>query len=298
MDSGRILLARPGNYFLMMNDYKIYLEKAIFTSIEAGKAILEVYYTDFSVEHKADNSPLTLADQKSHIIVTENLKEFNIPILSEEGKKIPYEERRNWEDLWIVDPLDGTKEFVKCSDEFTVNIALIKNRKLVLGVIFVPVTKTLYYAAHDLGAYKLDNSQFDTLFHEKKEDSGDSGRLAEILNRSVELPLDALPDSPFVIVGSRSHGLRELDDFVEHKRREYDRVDFMSAGSSLKFCLVAEGKAHVYPRFGPTSEWDTAAGQVIVENAGGEVIDYNTGQPLVYNKENILNPWFIVRRKI
>jgi 3'(2'), 5'-bisphosphate nucleotidase len=281
----------------MMIDYKIYLEKAILASIEAGKAILEVYYTDFSVEHKADNSPLTLADQKSHIIISENLKEFNIPILSEEGKEIPYTERLYWEDLWIVDPLDGTKEFVKCSDEFTVNVALIKNRKPVLGVIFVPVLKTLYYAARDLGAYKLYDRRFDKLLYAKKEDADHTGRLAEIIDQSVKLPLNSLPDSPFIIVGSRSHGRRELDDFVEQKRREYDRVEFMSAGSSLKFCLVAEGNAHIYPRFGPTSEWDTAAGQAIIENAGAEVVDYETGKPLVYNKENILNPWFIVKRK-
>ena len=280
----------------MMIDYNIYLEKAILASIEAGKAILEVYYTDFSVEHKADNSPLTLADRKSHIIISENLKEFNFPILSEEGKQIPYEERRYWENLWIVDPLDGTKEFVKCSDEFTVNVALIKNHQPVLGVIFVPVNKTLYFATRDLGAFKLDGSRFDKLFGAKKADANHTDRLAEIIKQSVKLPLKALADSLFVIVGSRSHGLRELDDFVEQKRREYDRVDFMSAGSSLKFCLVAEGNAHVYPRFGPTSEWDTAAGQSIVENAGGQVLEYDSGQPLVYNKENILNPWFIVRR--
>ena len=121
--------------------------------------------------------------------------------------------------------------------------------------------------------------------------------LNEIIDQSVKLPLNSLPDSPFIIVGSRSHGRRELDVFVEQKRKEYDRVDFMSAGSSLKFCLVAEGKAHVYPRFGPTSEWDTAAGQAITENAGAEVLNYETGKPLAYNKEDILNPWFIVKRK-
>jgi 3'(2'), 5'-bisphosphate nucleotidase len=280
----------------MMTDIKVYLEKAIIASIEAGKAILEVYHTDFSVEHKADNSPLTLADRKSHIVISETLKEFNIPILSEEGKQIPYEKRHLLDDLWIVDPLDGTKEFVKCSGEFTVNIALIRNHKPVLGVIFVPEQKTLYYAARELGAYKLAENRYDKLSC-LKEDANGMDRLAEILNQSVKLPLNSLADSPFIIIGSRSHGRRELDNFVEQKRKEYDQLDFMSAGSSLKFCLVAEGNAHVYPRFGPTSEWDTAAGQAIVENAGGEVIDYNTGQPLVYNKENILNPWFIVKSK-
>ena len=280
-----------------MIDYKIYLEKAILASIEAGKAILEVYYTDFSVEHKADNSPLTLADRKSHIIISEYLKGFNIPILSEEGNAIPYEKRLIWDTLWIVDPLDGTKEFVKRSDEFTVNIALVTDSKPVLGVIFVPVQKTIYFAAQDLGAYKLDDSRFNALFSEKHENTDDIGLLNEIIDQSVKLPLNSLPDSPFIIVGSRSHGRRELDVFVEQKRKEYDRVDFMSAGSSLKFCLVAEGNAHVYPRFGPTSEWDTAAGQAITENAGAEVLNYETGKPLAYNKEDILNPWFIVKRK-
>ena len=279
-----------------MIDHKAYLERAIVASIEAGRVILEVYYTDFSVEHKSDNSPLTLADRKSHIIISQNLKDFNIPILSEEGKKTPYSERRSWENLWIIDPLDGTKEFVKCGDEFTVNIALVTNHKPVLGVIFVPVHKTLYYAASDLGAYRLDGNRFAELFEADKKDTHDIPGLDEILNYSQKLPLNSLPDTPFIIVGSRSHGLPALDDFVEQKRKEVGRVDLIPAGSSLKFCLVAEGKAHVYPRFGPTNEWDTAAGQVIVENAGGEVIDYNTGQPLVYNREDILNPWFIVKR--
>jgi 3'(2'), 5'-bisphosphate nucleotidase len=280
-----------------MTDYNIFLEKAISASIEAGKAILEVYNTDFSVEHKSDNSPLTLADRKSHIIISEILEESHIPVLSEEGKKIPNKERLRWEDLWIVDPLDGTKEFVKCSGEFTVNIALVTNHKPVLGVIFVPVQKTLYYATGDLGAHKLDGNRFDRLFGANKESARHNPGLDDIVNSSEKLPLNSLPGSPFIVVGSRSHGLQALDDFVEQKRKEYGRVDFMPAGSSLKFCLVAEGKAHLYPRFGPTCEWDTAAGQAIVENAGGEVIDYNTGQPLVYNKEDILNPWFIVKRK-
>ena len=157
--------------------------------------------------------------------------------------------------------------------------------------------KTLYYAAADLGSYKLDGNRFGELFHVNPKDAQDMPELNEIVNCSDKLPLNSLPNSPFIIAGSRSHGLQALDDFVEQKRKEVGQVDLMPAGSSLKFCLVAEGKAHVYPRFGPTNEWDTAAGQVIVENAGGEVIDYHTGQPLVYNREDILNSWFIVKRK-
>jgi 3'(2'), 5'-bisphosphate nucleotidase len=280
-----------------MYDYQQYLAAAIFASIDAGKAILEVYYTDFDVEHKADNSPLTLADQSSHKIITENLKETKIPILSEEGKEIPYKRRRDWDMLWIVDPLDGTKEFVKCREEFTVNIALVNDSKPILGVVFVPVKKFLYFAAQDLGSYKLEIDQFDELLNNNSDKYIEPGLIRKILDLSGKLPTSDLSDLPFTIVGSRSHGGQELEAFVEKKRKEYDRVEFISAGSSLKFCLVAEGKAHIYPRFGPTCEWDTAAGQAIVENAGGEVVDYNTGQPLVYNKEDILNPWFIVKRK-
>ncbi|UCH21195.1 MAG: 3'(2'),5'-bisphosphate nucleotidase CysQ [Deltaproteobacteria bacterium] len=279
-----------------MSDNLQYLAKAILASIKAGKAILEVYYTDFSVEQKADNSPLTLADRKSHKIIAESLKELDIPILSEEGKEIPFEERLNWNTLWIVDPLDGTREFVKRNDEFTVNVALVKDGKPFLGVIFVPVKKTLYFAAQNLGAYKFVGDRPDDWFYGKDTDTEDSSLLNRLIDQSVKLPLHSVTDSPFIIVGSRSHGRQELEAFVDQKRNEYDRVEFISAGSSIKFCLVAEGSAHIYPRFGPTSEWDTAAGQAIVENAGGEVVDYNTGMPLVYNKEDILNPWFIVRR--
>jgi 3'(2'), 5'-bisphosphate nucleotidase len=281
----------------MMN-LKAYLLKSVQASLEAGQAILEVYYTDFAVEHKVDDSPLTLADRQSHIIITKNLAEFGIPIVSEEGRHIPFDERLKWDPLWLVDPLDGTKEFVKCSDEFTVNIALVKDSKPVLGVIFVPVQKTLYFAAQDLGAYKLEDSRFDDLFYGNNRDTDDSDILNKIIDQSVKLPSNSLSDTPFIIVGSRSHGRRELEAFVEKKSREYGQVELTSAGSSLKFCLVAEGKAHIYPRFGPTCEWDTAAGQSIVENSGAEVVNYETGKPLVYNKENILNPWFIVKREL
>lgn len=280
-----------------MTDNLQYLAKAILASIEAGKAILEVYHTDFSVVHKADNSPLTLADRKSHNIITGSLKEFDIPVLSEEGKQIPVEERLTWDTLWIIDPLDGTKEFVKCTDEFTVNIALVKDGKPVLGVIYLPVKKTVYFAAQNMGAYKFDGNRLDAWFYGKDTDPEDVSLLNKLIDRSVKLPLQSATDSPFIIIGSRSHGRQELEAFVEEKRREYDQIEFTSAGSSIKFCLVAEGSAHIYPRFGPTSEWDTAAGQAIVENAGGEVVDYHTGKPLVYNKKDILNPWFIVKRK-
>jgi len=271
-------------------DTERYLLKAIQTSLKAGTAILDVYNSNFSVEHKADSSPITLADKRSHDIIIEALRQFQIPILSEEGRDIPYEERKTWNKLWIVDPLDGTKEFVKRNGEFTVNIALVVDGKPCLGVILVPVKGILYYAVQDMGTYRLENSQIIELL--RKE----SGLLNNIINHSTKLPTSQAATSPFTITGSRSHTSPELERFVEEKRREYGNVEFVSAGSSLKFCLVAEGKADMYPRFGPTMEWDTAAGQAIAENAGAAVLDFRAGTPLIYNKKNLQNPWFIVKR--
>lgn len=280
-----------------MIDYKKYLLKSIQASLKAGTSILEVYQADFHVEQKADDSPLTVADRRSHDIITENLAPFDIPILSEEGRHIAFGKRQKWDMLWIVDPLDGTKEFIKRNDEFTVNIALVGQGRPLLGVIYIPAKKTLYFATQNLGAYILKNRLLDQLLREKNKIVDPQGRLNELIDRSDKLPLKLPTVSPFIIVGSRSHGRQELEAFVEEKRREFGQVELTTAGSALKFCLVAEGSAHIYPRFGPTCEWDTAAGQSIVENSGGEVVDYNTGQPLVYNKKDILNPWFIVKRK-
>ncbi|MFQ5963390.1 MAG: 3'(2'),5'-bisphosphate nucleotidase CysQ [Candidatus Scalinduaceae bacterium] len=257
----------------------------------AGEAILDVYDSDFAVEHKDDKSPLTLADKRSHEIIADDLKKTTtvnnqiLPILSEEGRDIPYDERKKWEYFWLVDPLDGTKEFIKRNGEFAVNIALIHANKPILGVIYVPVKDTFYFAATSLGAYKVLNSEIMTAKLSMKE----------LLYKSQKLPLSAnnKKDSP-TIIGSRSHATKELSEFIEKIKDKHGEVKLISAGSSLKFCLVAEGKADVYPRFGPTMEWDTAAGQVIVEQSGGRVIDIQAKEPLRYNKHNLLNPFFIV----
>ena len=280
-------------------DYKLYILKVIQTAIEAGRAILDVYRSDFSVEYKKDSSPLTTADKRSHEVIVKNLMEFNIPIISEEGKGIPYEQRKTWDLLWVVDPLDGTKEFVKRNGEFTVNIALVKNNKPVLGVIFVPDKETLYFAAVGLGAYMLDNVSRLDLFNSanRTEQKEKMELLNKIINLSEQLPVHSSQPKIFTIVGSRSHATSILQEYVDKKRQEFGNVDFIASGSSLKFCVVAEGRANVYPRLGPTMEWDTAAGQAIVENAGGKVLRYDTQEPLVYNKEDLHNPWFIVNGK-
>jgi 3'(2'), 5'-bisphosphate nucleotidase len=262
--------------------------------------------SDFEVKQKADRSPLTLADRNAHEVILAHLSKFSLPLLSEEGRDIPYEERKSWDTFWLVDPLDGTKEFIKKNGEFTVNIALISRSKPVAGVVLVPDKNRLYFASGKLGSYSADLSQIGGWRNSKLADHGRSKNLtvseaadtvAELIGLSNRLPVNPSSDRPYTIVGSRSHATPELESFVEKKRRQYGRVEFISAGSSLKLCLVAEGRADIYPRTGPTMEWDTAAGQAIVENAGGKVLQYDIDKPLLYNKENLLNPWFIAKRK-
>ena len=282
-----------------MNE-KIYLSTALAAAIEAGHAILDVYRSpDFKVEEKADKSPLTLADRRSHEIIVNRLGKLEIPILSEEGKDIPYGERKAWETYWLIDPLDGTKEFIKKNGEFTVNIAIIRNRRPVAGVIYVPDKNTLYFASNKLGSFKVDS--IDNITSVVRQSTGSAAEntakaLEDLIDSSTALPLSDSTNRPFTIIGSRSHATPELEAFVEEKRQEHGEVEFISAGSSLKLCLVAEGKADIYPRTGPTMEWDTAAGQAIAENAGCQVLQYDTREPLIYNKENLLNPWFVVLR--
>jgi len=273
-----------------------YLLKAIQASVQAGRAILDVYHSEFSVEYKTDSSPLTLADKRSHEVIVNHLSQFDIPILSEEGKSIPYAERQAWDQLWIVDPLDGTKEFVKRNGEFTVNVALVKNHKPVLGVIFVPDKKALFFAASELGAYKLEKNLSSQAFESNPGDKTPEERLNEIIELSERLPANHSPLPLYTIVGSRSHQTPELQAYVEEKRREHGKIEFIAAGSSQKFCVVAEGRADIYPRLGLTMEWDTAAGQAIAEGAGAKVVRDDNHEPLTYNKEDLYNPYFIVQR--
>lgn len=266
----------------------MHLEKLIDIAAEAGAAISEVYHTAFEVSYKEDCSPLTMADQHSHEIILSRLTELSpqFPVLSEEGRDIPYEERKRWEYFWLVDPLDGTKEFVKRNGEFTVNIALIHGNKPVAGMIYIPEKKTYYFAAEGLGAYKLvsDNTNLPRLSYR------------DLLKKAQRLPAGSRiqQDSTTVtIIGSRSHASKEFEEFVKAMKQKHPDVAILSAGSSLKLCLVAEGMADVYPRFGPTMEWDTAAGQCIVEESGGVVVDMSRKR-LTYNKESLLNSNFIV----
>ncbi len=259
---------------------KSYLETAIMAAIDGGKAIMEVYATDFDVEIKGDDSPLTIADQNANTIINSYLVNTPIPIISEENKQTNYSERKSWDSCWIVDPLDGTKEFIKRNGEFTVNIALVKNGKPHLGVIYVPVSKTIYYTAEDAS----------TSFKLVLDDENIS--VKEIIKNAVQMK-PALQNEPVLVVGSRSHLNDKTKNFISEIEKN-KTVEIVSKGSSLKFCLVAEGEAHVYPRFAPTMEWDTAAGHAICAAVGVQVIDQNTQKPLQYNKEDLLNPFFLV----
>ena len=256
------------------------LKTAILAALEAGKKILKIYNSgDFDIEIKGDNSPLTRADKVSHNVIVSYLEKTGIPILSEEGREIPYAERKNWKQLWVVDPIDGTKEFIKRNGEFTVNIALIKNKKIDLGVIFIPASGDLYFSTQELGSFKININL-------------NSYNIENIIEVADKLPFQR-EDSTFTIVASRSHMSKETETFVAEMKEKHGTINLISKGSSLKLCMVAEGTANCYPRFAPTMEWDTAAGQAICEHAGFHVIDFKTKIKIAYNKENLLNNWFL-----
>lgn len=264
-----------------MNDN---LKIAIKASLKAGEAIMEIYDSVFEVEYKDDKSPLTAADKKSNEIINDYLKATNIPIISEENRQIDYAERKEWQSYWIVDPVDGTKEFIKRNGEFTVNIAFVESGVPVFGVIYVPASKTLYYGeVSENKSYKVNLSEHDE-------------SLEIVLGKAEIIAPKENTTNILEVVGSRSHMNQETLDFVDQLKLEGNSVEIVSKGSSLKFCLVAEGNADVYPRFAPTMEWDTAAGQAICNAVGLQVISQETQKPLLYNKENLLNPWFLVSK--
>lgn len=268
-------------------DKKDILYIAVRAALEAGKRILDIYEdpsSDFGIERKADNSPLTVADKASHAVIQSFLSLTPYPVLSEEGRLTDYAERKGWTTLWVVDPLDGTKEFIKKNGEFTVNIALVEKGVPVAGVIYVPVKKDLFFALEGWGAYKLPGIC----------GAPEGGSVDVLAKEACRLPLQKANREAFVVVASRSHLTPETEQYIRGLERQHPRVQTASSGSSLKICLVAEGSADVYPRFAPTMEWDTAAGHAIAHAAGKEMRNALTGEPLVYNKEDLLNPWFIV----
>jgi 3'(2'), 5'-bisphosphate nucleotidase len=264
------------------------LPKLIALAVEAGKAILDIYNLGATdITYKADRSPLTLADRNSHAVITRGLQKLSeFPMLSEEGTFMPFEQRKAWKTFWLIDPLDGTKEFIKRNGEFTVNIALIANGVPVLGIVHCPVVHTLYYGSERDGSFLMENIRFDNLHN-----------LDTLMQKARKLPF-ATRRKIFTVVASRSHRNQLTDKFIASLRKKYGRIHTAGIGSSLKLCLVAEGSADIYPRLGPTMEWDTAAAHAVVRYAGGSVICQESGLPLRYNKKDLCNPGFIARKRM
>ena len=295
------------------------IQLAVQAALDAGKAMLDIYDQDFEVEFKSDESPLTAADQASHDIIVKALETTAYPVLSEESAKVAYEERRNWDTYWLVDPLDGTKEFIRKNGEFTVNIALVEDGTPVLGIVYVPVSHTLYVGAAR-NAWGVEQGAWKT--------EGCSGKsVEEVLAAATACRVSGKAGKPLKIVASKSHCNDATRRFIAELEKDHGAAELVSSGSSLKLCMIAEGSADIYPRIAPTMEWDTAAAHAVVVAAGGAVFEYNPAVPanayhcgmldvgsgksddqpaihsthpaqklcpLRYNKENLLNPYFVV----
>jgi len=257
-------------------------------AMKAGETILGVYHSEkFDVETKADRSPLTIADKRSNKEILKYLGRTGIPVLSEESYHAGWDQRKEWHTCWIVDPLDGTKEFIKRNGEFTVNIALVEDGSPVLGVIFTPVTGELFVGSSEAGSFKKIIMG----------DDPSAATIDDLLQSATPLPDPAVVPEVFTVVASRSHRNEETDAFIRSLENKHPGLQLISRGSSLKICMVAEGKAQIYPRFAPTMEWDTAAGHAVAKYAGCHLYCPETHEELIYNKEKLTNPWFIVKRE-
>ncbi len=266
------------------------LEKIIVQTLKvaflAGKAIMDIYNQPFTFELKPDNSPLTIADQKAHNIISEGLKDSGLPILSEEGSQIDFDVRKSWKQYWLIDPLDGTKEFIKKNGDFTVNIAIISDSQPIFGVVYAPVPGLIYWGSKS-GSFRLAVSRLD-------ETDFENFQSIQIL--AERLPCVSKPEV-YTVLGSKSHMNLETESFISNLQKLHPHLSFVSRGSSLKFCTLAEGGADIYPRFGPTMEWDTAAGQAVAFFAGCSVNQLENGLPVTYNKPSLLNPFFVAEQK-
>jgi len=238
-------------------------------ALDAGNTIMEIYNRDFSIGYKEDKSPLTEADLASNEVIVKALAKYGIPIMSEEGKEILYEERKEWEYYWCIDPIDGTKEFIKKNGEFTVNIALIHKDTPVLGVVYAPALKDMYKAKKGAGAFKN--------------------------NQKLPLEINEAPEKSLRVVASKSHLSEETQAFIDDVAKGTESIEQVSKGSSLKLVMVAEGSADIYPRLAPTMEWDTAAADAVVRESGKMTYQFDNKKAMIYNKENLLNPWFLVQ---
>ena len=259
-------------------------------AVRAGAAIMKIYKNsdDYDISLKSDHTPITIADRMAHIAIKESLGRTRIPILSEEGRQMLYDERRNWELFWLVDPLDGTVEFIKGNNEFTVNIALMENNICISSVVYVPYYNKMYIAVRGYGAWVMNDVMPDSEASYSYEDINVSMR---------RLPLTEQQHDKFRVAVSRSHQTPETHQHIDTLRTSHPDLEVIEQGSSYKFCLLAEGSVDYYVRTTTTSEWDTAAGELILHEAGGSTAAYPSGEELQYNKEVLDNPWFIAKRR-
>ncbi len=258
-----------------MIDFPENYKVAIQAALEASIAIMDIYSTDFAYKKKEDGSPVTFADLTSSKIISSHLSKTNIPITGEEKEKVVYEKRKLWEQVWCVDPLDGTKEFLKKNGEFVINIALIENGRSTFGLIASPTHQEMIIGNHEMGAFQMSYEN------------------ALLPSKWTPLPRLSQVETPIKIISSRSHYSGNILKLAQNIKKRYQNIESQAMGSALKFFKLMNQKADIYPRFAPTMEWDIAAGQAIYESIGGKVIDVETGKDLVYNKENLLNPFFI-----
>jgi 3'(2'), 5'-bisphosphate nucleotidase len=270
-----------------MSDYRELVKLAVDAAVEGGIKIMEVYNSlKVNVIIKKDFSPLTEADLKSNEIIKNHLVKSKLPVLSEEERNITYKKRKNWDIFWLVDPLDGTKEFIKRKEEFTVNIALIEKNVPVLGVIYAPFSMDLYFSIPGEGSYKIPEVSYNSVKNKSLE---------YLVKLATPLPLSVKRDK-FTVIGSRSHLSIKTRIYFKKLKKQYNDLKIIRIGSSLKLCLVAEGKIDIYPRFSPSMEWDIAAGHAIIEGAGFKICEINNKNPLIYNKRDLRNPPFIAGR--
>ncbi|MDR3246697.1 MAG: 3'(2'),5'-bisphosphate nucleotidase CysQ [Prevotellaceae bacterium] len=256
-------------------------------AIIAGKRILEIYNSeDFQVSMKSDNSPLSSADKEAHEIIKRLLIHSRIPILSEEGRDMQFEERKSWDVLWIVDPLDGTRQFIQKREEFTVNIALVIEGNPLFGVVYAPAIGDMYFGIKDMGSFKVNIGEHDFL----------SYSFQQIISVSKKLDPPSKTDGKYTILASYYHVNKETLEYIDEMRKTYPDIEVKKVGSSLKMCMLADGIGDVYVRYTDTYEWDTAAAQTILEGVGWSINALDTNEPLTYNKESLLNPYFICKK--
>lgn len=265
-----------------MNSRVILLLTAIKAALKASVDILKIYNSAFAVEMKEDKSPLTAADKASHTIISKELEASGIPILSEEGQFISYHTRNEWSQFWMVDPLDGTKEFIRRNGEFTINIAFMEKNLPTMGVIHIPV-KDVLYASDGASLFRIENASTQNI------------TVNTLQNFHIHPTLQNVNTETVRVLASRSHMSVETSDFVKSLEKQYSGIELVSAGSALKFCLLAEGNADVYPRFAPTMEWDTAAGHALLKSVGRNILLVTSGLEMTYNKPSLVNDWFIAK---